>query len=347
MNRGIARRTLFEVREDIRYFLSRLAWSVHDGKLEVHAFSVMTTHFHLLVRSPAGELSDVMRQVQLDYVRRFNRTRRRDGPLVRGRFLSKPVLSLTYRKVLVSYIDRNPVRAGICGDPRGHPFGSAACYARSSGPPWLARSWVEEAVRSAMGADEYEPGDYARVFGSGTEADDRLVERRVTSPGRSDPLDDLVAATPDRVLSWMRWKARLADGTEPGLCVVDPVSVDAAVREARERGVAHLLERGRSDGLREIHAGLLRHLCGESLAGIASRIGRSTSSCGAFCIRHDQRLGDDEAYGGHASRLAHAAIQMQHGIRYRVDSSGDRRGPHAQDLTGGSESAAASGGEKN
>jgi REP element-mobilizing transposase RayT len=346
MNRGIARRTLFEVREDIRYFLSRLAWSVHDGKLEVHAFSVMTTHFHLLVRSPVGELSDVMRQVQLDYVRLFNRIRRRDGPLVRGRFLSKPVLSLTYRKVLVRYIDRNPVRAGICGDPRSHPFGSAACYARSTGPPWLERSWVEESVRSAMNADRYEPGDYARVFGIGTEADDRFVERRLASLGRSDPLDDLIAATPDRVLSWMRWKARLADGTEPGLCVVDPVSVDVAVREARKRGSAVLLERGRSDGLREIHAGLLRHLCGESLAEIAIRVGRSTSACGAMCHRHDRRVGDDEAYAAHASRLAHAAIQLQHGIPYRVSSSGQPRDPDGLDNTGSSEFAEALGNRK-
>lgn len=68
MNRGIARRTLFEGREDIRFFLSRLARSVRRGQLEIHAFCVLTTHFHLLVRSPVGELSTVMRQVQLDYV---------------------------------------------------------------------------------------------------------------------------------------------------------------------------------------------------------------------------------------------------------------------------------------
>jgi REP element-mobilizing transposase RayT len=312
MNRGIAKRTLFEGREDIRFFLSRLAWAVRSGAIEVHAFSILATHFHLLVRSPRGVLSEVMHQVQLAYVRRFNRLRRRDGPLVRGRFRSKPVLSWVYRTTLVRYIDRNPVRAGLCRAPADYPFGSAACYARKTGPPWLERSWVEQAVREASGGREYEPAAYARWFGTGTEADDSLVERRVEMRG-PDVLDDLVGSTPDRILAWMHWKARLADGTEPGLCLVAPAAVDSAVDRARAAGVDLLLVRGRSDGLREVHAGLLQHLCGQALAEIAERIGRSVSTCSELCRRHEKRLHEDEAYASHATRLAHAAIQAQHG----------------------------------
>ena len=74
MNRGIAKRTLFEGLADVRFFLSRVARAVRAGRIEVHTYCVMTTHFHLLVRSLGGELSGVMRQMQLDYVRRFNRS---------------------------------------------------------------------------------------------------------------------------------------------------------------------------------------------------------------------------------------------------------------------------------
>ena len=49
MNRGIARRTVFESREDVRYFLSRVARAVRRGEIEVHSFCIMATHFHLLV----------------------------------------------------------------------------------------------------------------------------------------------------------------------------------------------------------------------------------------------------------------------------------------------------------
>ena len=94
MNRGLARRTVFETRQDVRAFLARLALCVRRGELEVHAYCVLTTHYHLLVRS-RGKLSEGLRRVQNDYVRWFNRARRRDGPLFRGRFLSKHVGSLT------------------------------------------------------------------------------------------------------------------------------------------------------------------------------------------------------------------------------------------------------------
>ncbi len=63
MNRGIARRSLFESRDDIRFFLACLARAVRRGQIEVHAWCILTTHFHLLVRSPGGELSAAMRRV--------------------------------------------------------------------------------------------------------------------------------------------------------------------------------------------------------------------------------------------------------------------------------------------
>ena len=82
MNRGIARRTLFERREDFRYFSAQLARAVHRGEIEVHAFCLMTTHYPLLVRSPRGELARAMGRAQLAYSRWFNRSRQRDGSLV-------------------------------------------------------------------------------------------------------------------------------------------------------------------------------------------------------------------------------------------------------------------------
>ena len=88
MNRALARRSLFETSEDIRFFLACVARAVRRGQIEVHAWCILTTHFHMLVRSPKGELSAAMRRIQNRYVRHFNRKRRRDGTLVRGRYRS-------------------------------------------------------------------------------------------------------------------------------------------------------------------------------------------------------------------------------------------------------------------
>ncbi len=311
MNRGIAKRTLFEGSGDIRFFLSRLAWAVHAEQIEIHSFCVMTTHFHLLVRSTAGRLSEVMRQVQLDYVRRFNRSRRRDGPLVRGRFASKPVLSWNYRRILVRYIDRNPVSAGICSTAGEYPYGSAVHYLLPIGPPWLERTWVESEVREATGHAEYDPEDYVRVFGCASDVEASFVERRLTSRGSADALDDLLEATPDRVLAWMRWKTRLADGTEPGVPVVAADCVDSAVRRARDGGLDVLLRAGKSDLVAEIHAGLLRNLAGASFLEIGQRTLRSTSNASVLSGRYSNRVFSDESFALHAARIAQHALAEQ------------------------------------
>ena len=62
-NRGIARRTVFETPADARHFLSLLTRARRKGWIEITAYSIMATHFHLLVRSVDGQLSASVRWV--------------------------------------------------------------------------------------------------------------------------------------------------------------------------------------------------------------------------------------------------------------------------------------------
>ena len=115
MNRGVARRTVFEGERDAGEFLGLVVQLREAGLMEVHSYCLMATHFHLLVRSPTGELARAMKLLQNGYSRWFNRARKRDGPLWRGRFLSRLVDSDEYWDLLVRYIDHNPVQAQIVG----------------------------------------------------------------------------------------------------------------------------------------------------------------------------------------------------------------------------------------
>jgi hypothetical protein len=163
MNRAVGKRPLFEGEVDLRDFEDSIAASVDRGEIRLQSYAFLTTHFHMLVESPTGHLSEALRRIESEYVQRFNLRHDRDGPLVRGRFRSKIVDDLRYWFALVRYIDHNPVEAGLVALPSEYPHGSAFHYARLEGPPWLDRAPVEHFVRKLRSAPSFSPIDYAHV----------------------------------------------------------------------------------------------------------------------------------------------------------------------------------------
>lgn len=303
MNRGIAKRTMFERREDIEIFLDEVGESTARGEIDVHAYCVMGTHYHMLVRSPCGELAAAMQRVQTEYSRWFNRLRRRDGPLVRGRYAARLVDSMRYRRVVVSYIDRNPISARIVGRAADYPHGSARAYSGlCAGAAWLNRTWIESCVRADLGLERYEPERYDRVFGGLPDSLARVVEARWSSRAVEDPLDDLVASSSSRIVEWMRRKAKLADGTVPGLPVIDAVALEEAIRHVANR-TDPSWRVGKQDGWELIRLGLGRELRGESLELLGTQVGKSVATVSKACRRHRLLLEDDD----YAQRVAHVA----------------------------------------
>ena len=324
MNRGIARRTVFEDQRDVRYFLSRLARAVRAHWIEVHAYCVLTTHFHLLVRSSDAGLSRAMGRVLNDYVRWCNRGRKRDGPLFRGRFRSRPVDSLEYRRRLVRYIDGNAVVAGLVPTPALYPHGSARWYMCSRGPIWLERSWIEAEARKGHDAIHYDPQQYVASFAEPISPSlGRVIERRVESGARClDSLDDLLGAAPEQVLDWMRRKAALADGTCIDLPICDPKDiVDLLTAERALRPDWRLpTSRVRSDAWQLLQVALLRDLCGSSLSEIGTHIALSDQGALRAYRQHARALLEFPEYTAVAGQLASMAIEHCYGSRPALDA---------------------------
>jgi REP element-mobilizing transposase RayT len=316
MNRGIARRTLFETESDIRFFLSRVAQAARAGRLEVHAFCILSTHFHCLVRSPIGELSGALCTVQNEYVRRFNRSRRRDGPLMRGRFRSRVVRSLTYRKTLVRYIDDNPVAAGLVPTAILYPHGSARHHVEAKGSPWLARDWIEQCIAERVNNEQDRASAYREAFGAPLSSGlRRLVARRLAAgPASDDPLDELFAASAAEVQAWMRRKAALADGTRPGIPLVDPETVHEVLANEVIHGAWKVrVRRKLVDGWALAKAGLLRDLCASTFEEAGRRCERSTQGAADLYRNHRWLLQKNEDYAVRVSALTKAVMSACHG----------------------------------
>jgi len=286
-NRGIARRPIFERVEDIRYFESRLARSVRRGEIKLRCFSLMTTHFHLYAESVQGRMGRAMQRIQGEYSRYFNRGRRRDGSLYRGRYFSAVVTSQAYADNLVRYIDGNAVNAGLVADPAWHPACSAYWYAREEGPPWLDRTCLEARAVEWCGAERFTPDAYVQAFKPrySESLEEWIMQRLAAGEQAPDPLDDLIDSAPPRVLAWMRRKAKLADGSPAAVgCPLVPwEDLDAALRR-------HWDSLGPLDGAGDLRgfalAGLLRDVAGLPLRRIASIVGRSASTVANRIERH-------------------------------------------------------------
>jgi REP element-mobilizing transposase RayT len=300
MHRGVARRTVFESRRDMRFFLAQLARVIRRRLIEVHAFVLMNTHFHLLVRS-VGALSDAMRRVLNAYVRYFNRSRKRDGALFAGRFLSKPVRSLAYRRAIVRYIDHNPVRAGMAAAAELYPWGSARCYQAREGPVWLARHWIESEVLVSTGAP-FDPNAYGVSFPPRPSdvVCDWVADGVAGRAGAEDDLDDLLGATPSDVRAWRERKARLADGTGHGCRVVAPETVASAIARYARAGQAWTAMRspgGPALDARQIAlVGLLTQVAGATRREIAVRERIPTATVHGRLLAHRRAMDSDDAY---------------------------------------------------
>ena len=267
-NRGVARRTVFETRRDVRKFLALLAREQRKGRIELLAFAFLTTHYHLIARSCTGELPAVMQRVVNQYVRYFNRTRRRDGPLFRSRYQSKPILSNRYLWTLVRYIDQNAVEARVASSGATYPYGSATHYVSLRRPRWLSTGVIDAMMGSPTPEGRLKA--YGETFGQPlTAGDARIVKRRLASRATAaDEWDELIGAAPPRVLDWMRRKARLADGTTPGMPYVDAAAVDRVLRIERA-AVGDWMEKigsQRRDAWPVARVGLLRGLAGMTLS---------------------------------------------------------------------------------
>ncbi len=273
-NRGQAHRPIFETRRDARLFLAYVARAVRRYGIEVLAYTILTTHFHLLLRCPNGNLSAAMRFLKSCFTRRFNLRRQRDGAAFCGRFWSRPVVDLTDTIGTCRYIDQNPVRAGMVARAWDHEFSSAARYRKPKGPPWLARGWVEEQVKAATGSGAYLPEAYPPWRSDRPEDCDWVIERRERSsrPERVG-FDEAICSTDEGMKQWFTRSIQIADGCVPRWPLVAPNEVcDCVARMRGEDPVWIVPHRARRVcGWDLIELALLRVCCGLTILELTQR----------------------------------------------------------------------------
>src|SRR5229473_7200472 len=108
--RGNDRRLIFRDDHDRTSFLERLRSAREIFGVRVHAYVLMSNHFHLIVETPKANLSEFMRQFNISYTGYYNRRHRRIGHLYQGRFKAIVVDKNSYLLELSRYVHLNPIR---------------------------------------------------------------------------------------------------------------------------------------------------------------------------------------------------------------------------------------------
>jgi len=108
-----------------------------------HAWCQMTNHYHVVVETAEGNLSQGMRQLNGVYTQKLNRSHRRVGHVFQGRYRAIMVEKDAYLLELMRYVVLNPVRAGMVGEAADWPWSSySSMIGISSRPDWLETDWV-------------------------------------------------------------------------------------------------------------------------------------------------------------------------------------------------------------
>ncbi len=134
-SRGNERKEIFKSANDREKFLTYLEASAKRYGAVIHVYCLMNNHYHLLLETPFGNLSQIMRYINGSYTTYFNTKQKRCGHLFQGRYKAIVIDADEYAAELSRYIHLNPVKAGVVDRPEEYKWSSYRYYIGNSKRP--------------------------------------------------------------------------------------------------------------------------------------------------------------------------------------------------------------------
>ena len=124
-------------------FVRILGEMIEENEVVCHAWVLMDNHYHLLLETPAANLSMAMKHLNAIYTQKFNKKHYRIGHLFQGRYKALVVEKDTYLKELCRYLVLNPVRARMVKHPKDWRWSSyRTTVGLERAESWLEVDWI-------------------------------------------------------------------------------------------------------------------------------------------------------------------------------------------------------------
>ena len=145
-NYGLDNQRVFPSAKYFDAFFEALGETCSRLNVEVHAFCLLRDQYHLVIKTPEANLSRFMRQIDGLYTQQYQRMKRSDGSLFRGRYKAVLVQSEKYLLPLSRYIHSRVKASEI----NKYPYSSNSLFTRKAKPPaWFNRNETLKQLRVA------------------------------------------------------------------------------------------------------------------------------------------------------------------------------------------------------
>ncbi|MFQ5329858.1 MAG: transposase [Thermodesulfobacteriota bacterium] len=142
-SRGNAREPIYKDDEDRKTFLDTFQKVIKRYNWIAHAYCLMNNHYHLVIETPDGNLSKGMRQLNGVYTQAYNRSHKRVGHLLQGRYKAVVIQKESHLLEVCRYVVLNPVRAKAVKNPEEWEWSSYQGTAGIERPhPCLRTEWL-------------------------------------------------------------------------------------------------------------------------------------------------------------------------------------------------------------
>lgn len=144
ISRGNGGSFLYRSDKEKEHFIELLGKGAERYEVEVYAYCVLGTHYHLLIQTLKANLSGFMHYLGSSYAN-YAAYMGWKGHVFAGRYKSVCIEKEEYFLTVSRYIHLNPVKAGLVVKPQDYRWSSYRHYAGGSdAPEWLRQDWLKE-----------------------------------------------------------------------------------------------------------------------------------------------------------------------------------------------------------